>query len=169
MVSEFDSNSRGDQRSGLTYLVVDLRDLHRVARRATAADHGERSRAVDGVGDVALVVGGVEVLAVPAAVTPVRISSCASTIASPVWVHIHGEDDARADTTRAGPVREGFRVALRVKARRLGVTLEVGAVVAAVAALDLAAEVGRRAPHHVTREHAEALSKTSASLVTTHT
>lgn len=84
-------------------------------------------------------------------------------------MYVHGEDDARADTTRAGSVREGFGVALRVEARGLGVALEVGAVVAAVAALDLAAEVGRRAPHHVTREHAEALSKTSASLVTTHT
>jgi hypothetical protein len=53
--------------SSIVYLVMNLRDLHRVGGRALAVDLGERGRAVDRVRHVVDVVGRVEVLAVPAA------------------------------------------------------------------------------------------------------
>jgi len=51
----------------ITYLVHQLRNADGVSRRASTAERQEVGRATRGVGDVVLVVGGIEVLAVPAA------------------------------------------------------------------------------------------------------
>ena len=59
----------------LTDLIVHLRDFDWVSLGALAVNDGERSRAVDGVGNVVNVIGRVKVLAVPAADYPPLVSN----------------------------------------------------------------------------------------------
>jgi hypothetical protein len=73
--------------------------------------------------------------------------------------HVHGEDDARPDTTRARPRREALGIQPLVEARRIGVAAKVGGRVTPVATLDPAAEICRLAAGNAARKHAEALRK----------
>lgn len=115
-------------------LIMHLRDLDRVARRALGAHDSELRRPRDRMGDMFRMRRRIEVLAVPA----------------------DRKDDARPDSARARLLGERLGVALRVLARGVRVAAKVGARVAPEARLHVLAKAGGGAAAGVARKHAEA-------------
>lgn len=103
---------------------------------------------------MALVIGAVEVDAVPAA-GGIEVSVCYRTVARAVRVHSRGEEEVGTNAARAGPRREVAGIS--ASARRGILSAEVG-IEAAEAGLLLITSVAVLAKEGVSDEHAEALS-----------